>query len=474
MQYIRTRLLLPLLLLLPACSQQAGGQAPIVEAADAAQPAFRMLVASDSQYPWTNKIAAAEVAARPDLISEPDGASKGDIKEISRTLNERHVKSMNLLGGSLSRVSGVIMNGDLTAYGHGSERDVFEEIYGDLELRLYPGLGNHDYANNVDNTYENRAATGSIELLRDQVEALGIQDFDFVGSDSYEFPELETRIQGSLAYSWTVDDVHFVQLNNYPTYTTSYSNFRSDRGRRYTVEINDALAWLESDLIEARNAGQAIILNMHDPSQQWGADAGREAFLELIQTYGVSAVFAGHVHSSVGREGNLGGVPLFYSGSSSYSQYVLVDFFADEMVVQPVDSSSVDHADYLSSGRWRFGTADRVPLDKTVPPTPHEAVSPGGRVTFFNEGGYVARFTLTYMLDGEQVQHETGNILLGNKRSFAIPSMATDIRAFGEANTGLIWDPWGEIFDQSYATPPSICLKAYGTTLDRKWDTNCE
>jgi cytolysin (calcineurin-like family phosphatase) len=279
---------------------------------------------------------------------------------------------------------------------------------------------------------------------------------------------------GSLAYSWTVGNVHFVQLNNYPTYTTSWSNFRSDRARRIKVEIKEALTWLENDLIDARNLGRAIVINMHDAHEHFAQGPDRQRFIDMIEKYGVSAIFAGHIHESLGRGTPVGTVPMFYCGSSAYSKYLAVSFFDNEMTLQGVDSSSADEPGYVKLGSWVRGSLDRQALNTTVPATPFPPVPKDGRVTFFNEGGYVARFTLTYQLDGKQVKHETGNLALGNKRTYNIPGRATGVRAVGECKTGLIWNPWANIFNVSYSPPPTVCLKAYGTTLSPKYNTNCD
>jgi hypothetical protein len=56
-------------------------------------------------------------------------------------------------GLPISTPSGLIINGDLTAYFHGSEFGTFSWMYyfGFLGIyQIYPGLGNHDYKNNVD------------------------------------------------------------------------------------------------------------------------------------------------------------------------------------------------------------------------------------------------------------------------------------------------------------------------------------
>ena len=49
---------------------------------------------------------------------------------------------------------------------------------------------------------------------------------------------------------------------------------------------------------------------------------------ELFKKYGVSAVFAGHLHELCGKVGYEGieGIPTFLSGASSFQNYLVVDF----------------------------------------------------------------------------------------------------------------------------------------------------
>lgn len=93
---------------------------------------------------------------------------------------------------------------------------------------------------------------------------------------------------------------------------------------------------------------------------------------------------------------------------------------------------------------------------------------------FFNEGGYVAKYTLVYFVNGQPVVQNTGNLALGNRKSYALPSNATNIVVKGEATTGLVWAPWETIFDKAVPSVSATCFKSYGTTLNPKWDNNCK
>ena len=90
----------------------------------------------------------------------------------------------------------------------------------------------------------------------------------------------------------------------------------------------------------------------------------------------------------------------------------------------------------------------------------------GGSVLVRNEGGYVARFRVTYTLDNKEYTRDSGNFPLGQNRSVDIPAGATDIHLKVE---DLVWpwpESWSTIFTKSWSSPETHCYKVYGTTLN--------
>ncbi len=441
---------------------------------------FKMIFISDTQFPW--------VPVWDDPSPHPNIPNP---EEISRKLNKDHVKSINKLIASESNVKGVIINGDLTATGKSSELDEFEQIYKNINAKMYMGLGNHDYANYVNDTRENNRANRMVKFMRDHVKRNGIGNFDFKESDSYEFPSLVKTIQGSLSYSWDIENVHFVQCQNFPIYERNWSDYVSGEAKRYTIKIQNSLDWLENDLAKARRAGKIIILNYHDSDEHWkdvdginpesdklsAADKQILAtfkpykekqikrFQTILQKYNVAAVFVGHYHKSLGKgtpsRFSYGKVPVFYCGSSSQSKYLLVNFDGNKMTVEKVNSK-VGKAVKTKGGVYTlYNTARQVTIPRKQ-----------GKITFFNEGGYVARYFLTYYVDGVKKEFKTGNMALGNKKSYTIPGNATSITVKGQGDAVFSWT---DIFSQTLSvTPESKCYKTYATIFDPAWNNNCE
>jgi cytolysin (calcineurin-like family phosphatase) len=182
---------------------------------------------------------------------------------------------------------------------------------------------------------------------------LAAKNFDYnEGSAYYDFPSYHKDRMGSLSYSFDIGPIHFVQLNNHPTYTTSweYWNFWDALNDKFFVE-DPALAWLEADLKAASEAGQHIFLNYHDPDG-WGdgkADGSTDSYFEsLLGQYKVTAIFAGHKHDELGEfmdydnvHSGTVDVPVILSGGVEAKSALMVRFNnnKDEVVVKTIDTT---------------------------------------------------------------------------------------------------------------------------------------
>lgn len=90
-------------------------------------------------------------------------------------------------------------------------------------------------------------------------------------------------------------------------------------------------------------------------------------------------------------------------------------------------------------------------------------------------GAYVAKYEITWNDNGQDRKIETGNKTAGWTETFYFPGDATNISVRGWAATGLVWDPWGEIYNKKMqAADMNKCLRNTGTTLGRSFDNNCQ
>ncbi|MGF6125364.1 cytolysin (calcineurin-like family phosphatase) [Pseudomonas frederiksbergensis] len=294
-----------------------------------------MVFASDPQYPWTDKTDSRE--------PEPQAEFEKRAKWLVETQYASIADFRKQFGGQANVP--LMINGDMTAFGHGWQRSYINstlEKYFEKDY-LY-GLGNHDYANNVDDCFSNNCAAGSIVEFKEHHEGK-VDSFDLKITGGF----LNRLYSGSLAYSKNVGEVHLVQLNFEPTYEVNISHGLNPT----TFNITHALDWLENDLQVARTQGYAIILNMHAPDQWKGTWEQKRRFAEMVAKYEVTAIFAGHYHDEGGSTLYLGGVPMFLSGSASQQTYLIASFSEDRKQL---------HVNLVENNEWH-----KRELVRTVP-----------------------------------------------------------------------------------------------------------
>ncbi|MCE7764502.1 hypothetical protein GQL56_17805 [Pseudomonas putida] len=220
----------------------------------------------------------------------------------------------------------LIVNGDMTDYGHGNEREVMRTYMKKAATAdgplMFPGLGNHDYDNNVGDCGNNGCARDAVCDHLTWVKTLSASvpgGFNF----DYAWDASEHTHSGSFSYSFNVGKVHVVQLNNEPTYTRSFS---TGWPTKTYFEVRNSWAWLEADLRAAREKNLFTIVNMHKNGDWQEEPLRRTKFKDLIEKYGVVSVFAGHYHSLLGSDPNIGRVPAFQTGAMLAQSYLTVLF----------------------------------------------------------------------------------------------------------------------------------------------------
>ncbi|VVB72873.1 3',5'-cyclic adenosine monophosphate phosphodiesterase CpdA [uncultured archaeon] len=380
------------------------------------------------------------------FISDPQ-LGRGDVNR-----NVLHAKSVFETAAEMEKTNeyrcrGIIVVGDLTNYGHDDQLDKYKELYESQSFLVFPGLGNHDYQLNVNDTFENRGATRMVEYLISSVHNVAAKvgvNFD-VNEDSS--PTKKT-ITGSLDYSWDIGNIHYVNANNYPAYQNSWSNFRSDRGKSIAVNIHPCWEWLEKDLRFARKQGKSIILNIHDMMNNW-TDSDAKKFWELCQKFSVSAVFCGHDHAHGDKTGfytspnpcmNGHGIPKFNCGSADWNKYLYAwveqggsispdGYPLDTMNVKIIDSSN--------------GTCNILPDVWFV-----RLLRPS-EVFIENSGDFVAKYIISFYWGGNK-KLESEEQARGSTCGFAIPDDATNLHLRMMCKGS---DTWKDIMSQDIKNP---------------------
>ena len=288
---------------------------------------FSIIIASDPQALW-------KVNGDDDT---DDDEKREWLLDYGKAMTK--VAKSGISGKNFLKPSAVIINGDLTAFGHGSEWKDYLKFQDELEesLKVYPGLGNHDISNNFNDCAGNGCYRDSVARMRNWI--LSSRD------------ELHSYDLDSLAYSFEIGKVHFIQLQYYPTFP--------DKKRIDSKDpLKSSISWLKDDLRRAFDGRKSIVINMHSSSDR--SEWYSQGFIDTIAGYenNILGVFVGHLHSYVGYRSATQiskdksnsatvssnkyhydrSIPLFYSGGAEHAFFNLVEFKNNRMLVRPIDS----------------------------------------------------------------------------------------------------------------------------------------
>lgn len=328
---------------------------------------FTLAILGDPQFNWTCASEGTTNAERSDYCK-----NKGKVKNEAEDSNNKAISEIKKIKESVeNNYKGMIINGDLTQYGHPEERERFQKFYKikDSELKIYPALGNHDYQNNINDCGAkytqgwNKCAGGMMHLMADWI--LGYKGLDkgephgcnplLKSCDIYAFNKNRAQttgnrnVIGSLAYSWELDKFLFIQLQNYPHYTTDFKRGWDSGVSSWTMKAQNSMPWLITQLDDAKTNNQYVILNLHNIEYYFGRgvkddDKEEKARRELargelesvLNRYkpNIRAIFVGHYHQEIGKDISNGlatqiaGIPILYSGSPISGRFLKVEFNA--------------------------------------------------------------------------------------------------------------------------------------------------
>lgn len=96
-----------------------------------------------------------------------------------------------------------------------------------------------------------------------------------------------------------------------------------------------------------------------------------------------------------------------------------------------------------------------------------EANNVGGSILVRNDGGYVARFSVKFKLNGQIITRDSGEFTSGVNKSIDIPAEATEIHL--KVEEAWFISSWSTIFTKDFETPVSKKYEVSGTTLNPHW-----
>jgi hypothetical protein len=79
-------------------------------------------------------------------------------------------------------------------------------------------------------------------------------------------------------------------------------------------------------------------------------------------------------------------------------------------------------------------------------------------------GGFVARFSVKYVLNAVEIQSESGNFTSGTSKAILVPADATNIRV--KVQIEYFIASWSTVGVYTFANPVKECYNVTGTTLN--------
>lgn len=285
-----------------------------------------LVITSDPQYPWTEKTDLGE----SETESEKQSRSYALISEQYNNINDYTDSVEN---------SSIFINGDITAYGHGWQRENMNNLLKILKKPYYYGLGNHDIINNYNDCESNNCANGTFHDYAQKLLSLKLPE-SRVDIKKESGPQM-LSYSGSFAYSIDFGKIYAIQLNCYPGMQSFFDT--SSGGMYYKYNLEENFEWLENELKIANGLDKAIIINVHYP------DGFTDKYKDLLNYYGVKAIFAGHYHMNVGLDSTLGTIPIFLSGSASQSTYLILEYDNESMKIYSVKNNDWKNKDLIQT-----------------------------------------------------------------------------------------------------------------------------
>jgi hypothetical protein len=337
---------------------------------------FTMAFMADPQFYWgcSSSPNTSAPSTTNDYCKIAANKAKSDDDQAKET-NNQQIESIKSFVNSDPNFQGIVINGDLTEFGDQDDRwKTFKSFYNSLNIgtaNIWPGLGNHDYQNPVNDcgtvgtqNYNNCAANMVQNFASEVIGGIiprGMYE------DSYDIPKFDENtaqagsidhknVTGSLAYSWNIGDFHFIQLNNYPTYTKSFYRGWPSGVSSWDYVLESSLPWLIKDLKKNKQLPnpKKVILNWH----QWGEmNVNTRNALKPYKEQ-IKAIFVGHAHSYFGYLGDnlkydppttptpstsstATKIPVIYSGSPIWSRYIKATFSTGRNAAGNVDTCTI-------------------------------------------------------------------------------------------------------------------------------------
>ncbi|WP_251862459.1 RICIN domain-containing protein [Clostridium sp. Marseille-Q2269] len=298
---------------------------------------YSLVITSDTNYPWTPEMDNYQSSTQ----------SESDKERISENLIREQYHSINTYTDGMPN-SSILMNGDITAFGHKWQWNKMNKLLKILKRPYYYGLGNHDIENNIDDCVGNGCFLQSMDYLVSFINRLKLPKSQVDFSLTRTSTTTRKSYLGSFSYAMDFGYIYSIQLNNFPTMKVKRNSPVSPHPG---IDMFPNFKWIEDQLRYASNLGKIIIVNIHKPDE-WNKFAHpsgpNQYFMDLLKQYDVTAVFCGHYHRECGNKtyrysNYFNGIPVFLSGSASQRTYLIAEYNKNSLDVYSIRDNNLNN-----------------------------------------------------------------------------------------------------------------------------------
>ncbi|QTP63718.1 hypothetical protein HUT03_01085 [Candidatus Liberibacter africanus] len=242
-----------------------------------------------------------------------------------------------------------MISGTFTEMGTSKQTKLSHEIYDKLKFPFFRGIGREEYIDNLGkcsdyvifNFSDNSCAFNAINDIswsiefyykRKEYNKNNISEFSYDTIRKTKGVFVKTHlIQGSQAYSWDIDNVHFIQLNNSLFNGSIFSDTSLDS---FEVNINPLIndngnisQWLIKDASKASKRRKYIVLCTNN--LMTNKDAQMRAFQKFLADYHISTIFENtsyESYESTMKDSSGRTVKIYNIVDANKQQFLVLDF----------------------------------------------------------------------------------------------------------------------------------------------------
>ncbi|MBY7649430.1 MAG: hypothetical protein DBO98_02800 [Candidatus Liberibacter europaeus] len=259
------------------------------------------------------------------------------------------------------------ISGNKTDFGETWQTDMFAEVYFRPLLHhktfegrktpFYMSMGSSEYLDNANTCRHEiildpfkQSPDCSMDTINFTIEVIKYNkdlyndynaDYSIINKGGFVYDTIQ--YSGSMAFSWNIDNLHFIQTHDNMFRKASYHDqFYTKEYEIYSlINSNGTInTWLQDDINKARQKNQTIILLSEDIQNELlrANDKQKMAFIRLLTNNKISVIFSTSDNKTYEKRGLLNNsgfyseVMVYYLGSANLKNFVLLEKIGKRLV----------------------------------------------------------------------------------------------------------------------------------------------